>query len=93
MDKEERDTALVEFFTEQATALNYLLDFTDKDFEFMQRTKIGEAVLQDVTPSALAALNQIAYLFPANLVEGKALMKNQLLDLLVAEAEALAAEQ
>lgn len=92
----ERGTALVEFHADYLTNSNEILNFTDKDLEWLKRNKIGQALLHDVTPPALAALSQISKLYsnyvPVDLRDVSQ-RQQQLLDLLEEELQqALAAK-
>ena len=91
----ERGVALAEFHANYLTNSNALLNFTDKDLEWLRRNKIGQAVLQDITPPALAVLSQVAALdsYYRPLMD-KSLRQEQLLGLLDEELQlALAAKQ
>lgn len=86
----ERGTAIVEFHADYLTNSNDILNFTDKDLEWLQRNKIGQAVLQDITPPALAALSQLSELYssyvPVDLMDA-AQRQQELLDLLEKELQ------
>ena len=86
----ERDTVIAEFHADYLTASNSLYIFTKRDLAWLQRTKIGQAALQDINLSALAALDQVGDLYylyitsdsyvPVN--PGDKRLQEQLLDLL-----------
>ena len=86
----ERGEAIVEFHADYLTNSNKILDFTAKDLGWLQRNKIGQAVLQDITPPALAALSQISELYsnyvPVDLKDASQ-RQQQLLDLLDEELQ------
>ena len=81
---------MVEFHADYLTNSNDMLNFTDKDLEWLQRNKIGQAVLQDITSPALAALSQLSELYssyvPVDLMDA-AQRQQQLLDLLEKELQ------
>ena len=59
----ERDIALAKLHTNYLIDSNQLFTFTNRDLAWLQRTKIGQAALQDISLSALAALKQVAELY------------------------------